>query len=334
MTKRRGRIRDDAFPAAFGRRLRRLLAETGARQGALARELGGYRPETLSRLAGAKSASIALDLLIRLAEWAEGRGISARWLILGAGPMHREEAVSAAGRVDLAGATTTALSHALLLVLGRRMGLDLEAIARRWWVDMPLPGGEAAAVPIAGLVEAIESQCDGAEAPAPPAAPAGRPVAGYRTVPPEDVPSDPSWSEHYVPLVCCAAAGAGIETIEASEHPPGWAGEFVVYDGAPETAVAVRVRGESMAPRYRDGDVVIVDPARPAASGEVCCCLVDRDGAREARIKRLRLGGRWATLESLAPGRRAERIPRGRLLAAYAIVDHLPKMVRHENYPG
>jgi len=57
----------------------------------------------------------------------------------------------------MAAATTTALSHALLLVLGRRLGLDLDAVARRWWIDVALPGGDAAAVPIAGLVEAIES---------------------------------------------------------------------------------------------------------------------------------------------------------------------------------
>jgi len=33
----------------------------------------------------------------------------------------------------------------------------LDAVARRWWIDVALPGGDAAAVPIAGLVEAIES---------------------------------------------------------------------------------------------------------------------------------------------------------------------------------
>ena len=170
MTKsrqKRVRTRNPAAARAFARRLRRLLAETGARQGALAAELGGYRPETLSRLAAARSASIAIDLLIRLGEWAESRGFSSRWLLVGAGPMRRDEAAPAPGPADLAAATTTALSHALLLVLGRRLGMDLDAVARRWWIDVGLPGGEAAAVPIAGLVEAIESAAPAEAPPAP-----------------------------------------------------------------------------------------------------------------------------------------------------------------------
>jgi phage repressor protein C with HTH and peptisase S24 domain len=150
---------------------------------------------------------------------------------------------------------------------------------------------------------------------------------GYTTVPAEDVPTSPDWHEHYVPIIGRVAAGLGEDTCEATEYPPAWAGEFLCYDGGPATAVAVRVTGQSMEPRYRDGDMVIVDTGQPAASGEICCVLIDRDGIREARLKRLKISGPWAILESINSEHGPERLSAHRIVRAYRVVDHVPLIV-------
>ena len=161
-------------------------------------------------------------------------------------------------------------------------------------------------------------------------APAGRAAIGaepgYRTVPPEDVPTSRDWHEHYVPVIGRIAAGEGFGADEATKYPPSWAGEFLVYDGAAATAVAVRVKGQSMEPDYHDGDMVVVDPAREADAGSVACVMLERHGIREARLKRYKLSGGWVILESTNPdaAQKAERISPVDLVSAFPIVDHLP----------
>lgn len=150
---------------------------------------------------------------------------------------------------------------------------------------------------------------------------------GYFTVPPEDVPTSSDWSEKYVPVLGRIAAGEGEDTIEASDYPPAWAGEFLEYSGAPPTAVAVRVKGKSMQPEFRDGDMVIVDPAQSAEASEVCCVLLNRDGIRESRLKTFKKSAGWIILESINPDFPPERISVTAFAAAYKIIKHLPLIV-------
>ena len=82
------------------------------------------------------------------------------------------------------------------------------------------------------------------------------------------------------PLISWVQAGAWTEApefadAEARLHCPARCG--------PDTFV-LRVRGESMAPRFLDGDLIYVDPGVDARSGAY---VVVRDGAGEATFKQL-----------------------------------------------
>jgi SOS-response transcriptional repressor LexA len=153
-------------------------------------------------------------------------------------------------------------------------------------------------------------------------------MAGYRTISAEDVPTNPDWWKSYVPVIGRVAAGEGMDTIEASQYPPAWAGEFVEFRGGPPSAVAVRVAGESMLPTYSQDDMLIVDTAQQAESGQVCCVLMAVEGFREARVKRLIRRGQHFLLESLNPAWSPDIVAAEKVLAAYAIVAHLPRVLR------
>ena len=124
------------------------------------------------------------------------------------------------------------------------------------------------------------------------------------------------------------AAGAAVETTEAEEFPPGWAESFVAYKDAPEGAFAVRVAGDSMAPQYLDGDMLIADPNRESNDGDLCIVIYsDIDtGARHARFKRLRYQDHTVVLESLNPKYSPVKLPQKCIIHAYHILAHMPKL--------
>lgn len=64
-------------------------------------------------------------------------------------------------------------------------------------------------------------------------------------------------------------------------------GEKYVYttQRVGENAYALRIRGDSMEPRFQDGDIVIIDPALSAASGKFV--VVRFEQAQEATFKQL-----------------------------------------------
>ncbi|HOD79971.1 MAG TPA: S24 family peptidase [Phycisphaerae bacterium] len=148
--------------------------------------------------------------------------------------------------------------------------------------------------------------------------------SGYRTVPPEAVPSVSDWWRQYVPVVGKIAAGTGLDAVEAREYPPGWCGEFLVYAGAPATAIAVRVEGQSMEPDYMAGDMVVVDPQQRVTAG-IACVLLEVDGEREAVLKRIRIKGKSALLESINQAFAARAIQASQVAAAYKVIDHLKR---------
>jgi len=151
---------------------------------------------------------------------------------------------------------------------------------------------------------------------------------GFNVVGPESLGTD--WYKHYVPIIGRVAAGVGFDTAEAEASPPGWADEYVGYDGAPIGAVAVRVIGASMEPQYRSGDIVIVDTSVTVRSG-ICCILIEDDsGQRAARLKMLSMRGGAAKLRSLNAEFAEERIDAARIAAAYPIHDHLPAIVEED----
>lgn len=82
----------------------------------------------------------------------------------------------------------------------------------------------------------------------------------------------------HIPVYDRVAAGIPIEALENivdyEEIPESWPGEYA----------AVRVKGDSMAPRIQDGDVIIVRIQSDASSGDIVVALVN---GKDATVKKL-----------------------------------------------
>src|SRR6185295_1886767 len=80
-----------------------------------------------------------------------------------------------------------------------------------------------------------------------------------------------------VPLINSVAAGYPREFTDLG-YPARVAAEYVRSPGIDDPdAFAARVVGDSMAPDYREGDVVVFSPARPVKSGTDCFVRLERD---------------------------------------------------------
>ncbi len=82
-----------------------------------------------------------------------------------------------------------------------------------------------------------------------------------------------------VPLINSVAAGYPSEFTDLG-YPARIADEYVrCPDLADPDAFAARVVGDSMSPRYLEGDIVIFSPARDASEGKDCFCRLEPDHA-------------------------------------------------------
>jgi SOS-response transcriptional repressor LexA len=106
-----------------------------------------------------------------------------------------------------------------------------------------------------------------------------------------------------VPLISWVQAGAWTEIID--NLAPGDAEEWLPcpVSHGPST-FALRVRGESMynprgRPSFQDGDLIFVDPDRPAVHGSLVVVRLDDD--KEATFKRLVVEGDKRYLQALNP---------------------------------
>jgi SOS-response transcriptional repressor LexA len=123
------------------------------------------------------------------------------------------------------------------------------------------------------------------------------------------------WIGQYLPIIGRLAAGKGFDTSEAEAYPAGVACRYLRYQDAPRNAFALAVEGQSMAPQFRHGDMVIVDPDQPAKSGACVILTDDGGGQRIARLKRLVVQGSSASLESLNPAYPTISLPAERVTA-------------------
>ncbi|OQB84470.1 MAG: LexA repressor [Planctomycetes bacterium ADurb.Bin126] len=271
----------------IGERLHMLRRQSGLSQADLADFLGRANNNAVSRLERGAATSIDTDLLEGLIRFVEASGHSANWLLTGR---------------DVSPSVT----------LER---LEEAAQYRRFceFVDRvpPTHTGEMTPPVVRRIRADMKRQ-------------AKEDRSGYRTVPPEAVPSVSDWWRQYVPVVGKIAAGTGLDAVEAREYPPGWCGEFLVYAGAPATAIAVRVEGQSMEPDYMAGDMVVVDPQQRVTAG-IACVLLEVDGEREAVLKRIRIKGKSALLESINQAFAARAIQASQVAAAYKVIDHLKR---------
>jgi len=248
---------------------------------------------------------VNVDLILRILAFIDDAGINLNWFLYGDEPRDKQDMQS----LD---------DHALIQeVFDRHLEEAVDRVASNFISRAR------------DLRDELYAQARSRQESPPPAAPRKRIVPGFRTVGPEELHGG-DWDHHYVPIINrIAAGGEGFDTAEADSGPPGWANEYVAYEDPPAQAVALRVVGESMQPRYSSGDLLIVDPARPAAPGDPAAVLYRQDGGPDVRavVKLFRPARTRIRLASVNQAVADIIIYKAQLLHAYAIHDHLPKLL-------
>lgn len=90
-----------------------------------------------------------------------------------------------------------------------------------------------------------------------------------------------------IPLISCVQAGAMTEAIDP--YALGDAAEWMLTDlELSQNAFALRIKGDSMLPEFREGDTVIIDPSVDPLPGDY---VVAKNGENEATFKKYRPRG-------------------------------------------
>lgn len=285
---------EQGFVEAFADRVRHVRRKIGLNQTDMSKYLGRANNNAVSRLERGDAGAISFDVLEGLVRLAEGAGFTAEWLLTGM-------KISATLPIpELQEALNYALNWHYMLTIPHD--------------GAPKPGELKKYAPYGIRVESEQ-----------PFRATTVYEPGYQEVDRDELP--PRWRGRFLPVIGRLSAGEGVDTAEAETHPPGWADSFVAFEDAPSGAFALRVVGDSMEPDYADGDMVIVDPDRQVDSG-VACVLVSEDGERRARLKILSKKGRQVFLLSTNPKHPPLKIPLKKLIAAYGIVEHLPRIIK------
>jgi repressor LexA len=97
----------------------------------------------------------------------------------------------------------------------------------------------------------------------------------------------------HLPLISSVPAGK-----VATMFHPDYAEQYVTVDDVKDPqAFALRVKGNSMAPRIEDGDIVVVSPQAEAHNGDICVVRV----SGEDTLKKVKLEGTYLHLIPLNP---------------------------------
>lgn len=147
-------------------------------------------------------------------------------------------------------------------------------------------------------------------------------TGGERLAAPAATPPRPAMPD--VPLINKVAAGYPKEFTDLG-YPAKAADEYIRCPGLSDPdAFACRVVGDSMAPEYREGDIVVFSPARPVQSGMDCFARIEPD--HESTFKRVYIepgdgpGDERIRLQPLNPAYPARTLPRERVAGLYAAV--------------
>lgn len=90
-----------------------------------------------------------------------------------------------------------------------------------------------------------------------------------------------------IPLISCVQAGAMTEAVDP--YALGDASDWLLTDlELSANAFALRIKGDSMLPEFREGDTVIIDPAVQPLPGDF---VVAKNGENEATFKKYRPRG-------------------------------------------
>ena len=103
-----------------------------------------------------------------------------------------------------------------------------------------------------------------------------------------------------IPLISYVQAGHMTEVVDS--YPVGEGAEWMLTDlELSPTAFALKIKGDSMLPEFREGDTVIIDPAVQPLPGDF---VVAKNGENEATFKKYRprgLNERGETVFELVP---------------------------------
>ncbi len=90
-----------------------------------------------------------------------------------------------------------------------------------------------------------------------------------------------------IPLINKVAAGYPADFTDL-DYPVGVADSYVmVPDVADAQAFAITVCGESMVPRFREGDILVISPAAPVEGGDFCFVRIDSGGQTSTTFKQV-----------------------------------------------
>lgn len=168
-----------------------------------------------------------------------------------------------------------------------------------------LNGNNLDAAHRSGALQALVAQIAPDDAPAPSGAP--QPVS----------------LERVVPLINLVRAGCPTEFTDLG-YPARIADEYVRAPGLSDPdAFAARIVGDSMAPWYEDGDIVVFSPERDAADGADCFVRLERDNETTFKRVYFERGDRGEELIRLQPLNRAyppRVLPRDEVAGLYVAV--------------
>jgi SOS-response transcriptional repressor LexA len=99
-----------------------------------------------------------------------------------------------------------------------------------------------------------------------------------------------------LPVLSWAQAG---QAIDYGEIPTDWE-EVVPSDVSDERAFGVRLRGDSMEPRFSDGDIAILLPSIPATNGDIVVANLKNEGVL-CKIMHVQLDKNLIKLSSYNP---------------------------------
>ncbi len=126
-----------------------------------------------------------------------------------------------------------------------------------------------------------------------------------------------------VPLVNKVSAGYPTEFTDLG-YPARVADEYVYVPGVDDDdAFAARVCGDSMAPQYAEGDIVVFSPAAPTSEGSDCFARFVRDDEttfKRVYFERSDAGGQLIRLQPLNSAYPPRTVPREAIAGLYRAV--------------
>ncbi len=130
-----------------------------------------------------------------------------------------------------------------------------------------------------------------------------------------------------IPLINRVSAGYPTDFSDKG-YPVGVADEYVsIPDIDDPNAFAIMVSGDSMEPRFHEGDVLIVSPAEPVSNGDVCFVRIDRAGESSSTIKQVWFDDELSVrLESLNRKYASQVLPKEDIGGVYRAVRRVEKL--------